>query len=115
MKIQKQWPISCYVKKLFLKISQNSQENTCARFLLIFSKVAAGLAAVLAGNLTFATENITQDIDKDLKWRVHQPKSNRKYIPFYIVFQVLKLKVLLINQPPDLLLLFVFISCFTNM
>ena len=28
----------CFVKKLVLKISQNSQENTCAN--LIFSKVA---------------------------------------------------------------------------
>ena len=40
-------------------------------------------------------------------WVVYQTKSNEKYIPFYIIFQVLK--VLLIKickiEPPDLLLI----------
>ena len=30
----------CFVKKVFLEISQNSQENTCARDLCFFNKVA---------------------------------------------------------------------------
>ena len=36
----------CSVKKVFLKISQNSQENTCAR-VLFFNKVAGIRAATL--------------------------------------------------------------------
>ena len=38
LKVQKQPPEEFYGKKLFLKISQNSQENTCAR--VFFNKVA---------------------------------------------------------------------------
>ena len=40
LKVQKQPPEEFYGKKLFLKISQNSQENTCAR---VFFNKAAGL------------------------------------------------------------------------
>ena len=32
---------SCSVKKVFLKISQNSQENTCANFFLIKLQTSA--------------------------------------------------------------------------
>ena len=43
----------CSVKKVYLEISQNSQENTCARF-SFFNKVAGrflGLLMVIASSL----------------------------------------------------------------
>ena len=37
----------CFVKKVFLEISQNSQENTCARASFLTKTKVAGLSIVL--------------------------------------------------------------------
>ena len=42
-KAQKQPPEVFYKKKVFLEISQNSQENTCARFSFLIKLQASGL------------------------------------------------------------------------
>ena len=45
LKVQKQPPEEFYGKKLFLKISQNSQENTCARVSFVI-KLQASLGTL---------------------------------------------------------------------
>ena len=57
---------SCSIKKVFLKISQNSQENTCARVSLLIKLQAWGLHRCLPVN--FAKFSRTHFFIEHLRW-----------------------------------------------